>query len=82
MKFVLDYLFDKIDEICEEKAFYMGLAFKFDKGIAIIDYHLNDSGDEIGYILDWVSYQDNEQPASVKCSDMEELKAAIAEFAL
>lgn len=77
---MLDRLFELIDGDYGSEAFFMGLAFKFEKGIAIIDKHFSDDIDD-GFVVEWVSFVDIEQPVSVICKDVAELKTLIAELA-
>lgn len=78
---MLDNLFDMLDKAHGKAALFMGLAFKFETGIAIIDKH-SGQGITDGFIIDWVSFGDIEQYVSVICKDIEELKEVIKEFAL
>ncbi|WP_018884215.1 hypothetical protein [Paenibacillus massiliensis] len=78
---MLDNLFEMLDEVYGKATLFMGLAFKFETGIAIIDKH-SGQGVTDGFIIDWVSFGDIEQYVSVICKDMDELKEVIREFAL
>lgn len=78
---MLDNLFELIDQHYGDKTFFMGLAFKFETGIAIVDYRATDDSKE-GYVVDWVSFIDIEKHVSALCDTLEELKTAIEEFAL
>lgn len=77
---MLDQLFELIDEKYGDHTFFMGLAFKFEKGIAIIDKHFADDIDD-GFAVEWVSFIDIEQPVAVICKDVAELKTVIEELA-
>jgi hypothetical protein len=77
---MLDNLYELIDNNYGDNTFFMGLAFKFETGIAIIDKYFADDIDD-GFILEWVSFIDIEKPVSVICKDIIELKTAIGECA-
>ncbi|MWV43103.1 hypothetical protein GRF59_05620 [Paenibacillus sp. HJL G12] len=78
---MLDHLFQKIDGSYGEDAFFMGLAFKFEKGIAIIDKHFDEEIAD-GFILEWVSFMEMAHPISVVCKDTDELFLILKEVAL
>jgi hypothetical protein len=78
---MLDQLFEKIDERYGADTFFMGLAFKFERGIALIDKHFADDIDD-GFIVEFVSFVDIEKPASVVCKDAAELHILLKELAL
>ncbi|WP_151734125.1 hypothetical protein [Paenibacillus tengchongensis] len=60
---------------------FMGLAFKFKRGIALID-HYTAEDDFAGFKLEWVSFADKEDTASVICMNKEELQFILKELAL
>ncbi|OBZ12121.1 hypothetical protein A8L34_16085 [Bacillus sp. FJAT-27264] len=78
---MLDKLFELIDKSYGRDTFFMGLAFKFDKGIAMIDKHFAENIDD-GYVVEWVSFVDIEKPVSVICEDISELYTLLRELAL
>lgn len=76
---MLDQLFELIDKQYGDNSFFMGLTFKFETGIAIIDKYFADDIDD-GFVLEWVSFVEIEQPVTVICKDNEELRKALKEL--
>ncbi|QDX93956.1 hypothetical protein EEL30_17655 [Brevibacillus laterosporus] len=60
---------------------FMGLAFRFKKGIAIVDIHI-DGEYEDGYVVEFVSFVEHEPPVFKIVKNKEELHTLIQEFAL
>jgi hypothetical protein len=78
---MLDKLFELIDEKYGSDTFFVGLAFKFKNGIAMVDKYFDDEIDD-GFIVEFVSYNEIEPPASVVLKDEKELHKFLKEFAL
>jgi hypothetical protein len=78
---MLDKLFELIDENYGSDTFFIGLAFKFEKGIAMIDKHFADDIDN-GFVVEWVSFIDIEKPVTVICKDIPELHTLLKVLAL
>lgn len=78
---MLDKLFELIDEKYGNDTFFVGLAFKFKKGIAIIDKYFDDDIDD-GFVVEFVSYDEDEHPVSVILKNEEELYKLLKEIAL
>ncbi|ALA07138.1 hypothetical protein SECTIM467_8 [Brevibacillus phage SecTim467] len=78
---MLDKLFEMIDEKYGNNTFFMGLAFKFHNGIAIIDKYFSDEIED-GFVVEFASYIDTEPPVSVVLKDKEELHTFLKEVAL
>jgi len=77
---MLDGLYEQIFNLYDKNIFYMGVAFKFEKGIAIIDKYFDDEIED-GYIIEWTSFVDAEHALAITCKNLEELKAVIDECA-
>lgn len=78
---MLDKLFELIDEYYDSDTIFIGLAFKFEKGIAMIDKHYADNIDD-GFVVQWVSFIDIEKPVSVICKNTSELHTLLKVLAL
>jgi len=78
---MLDNLYRKIGDHYQKDALFMGLAFKFEKGIAIVDKHTDDEFGE-GFIVEWVSFNEVSYPFSVICKDLNEVFIILQEVAL
>jgi len=59
----------------------MGLAFRFKKGIVVIDIYENSQQEE-GYTIEFVSFIEHEPPVFVIVKNKEELYIVIQELAL
>ncbi|MBM7110381.1 hypothetical protein SAM19_03784 [Brevibacillus laterosporus] len=80
MNMMLDSLFKQITSTYGRDTDFMGLAFRFKKGIAIIDIH-ND-GSEAEYIVEFVSFVEHEPPISKVVKNKDELHTLILELAI
>jgi hypothetical protein len=78
---MLDKLFELIDEKYGSDTFFVGLAFKFKNGIAMIDKYFDDEIED-GFIVEFVSFNEIEPPVSVVLKDEEELHKLLKEIAL
>ncbi|CCF16579.1 hypothetical protein BLGI_4548 [Brevibacillus laterosporus GI-9] len=77
---MLDSLFEQMNSTYGRDTEFMGLAFRFKKGIAIIDFH-ND-GNVAKYIVEFVSFIEHEPPISKVVENKDELHTLILELAL
>lgn len=78
---MLDKVFELMDEEYGSDTFFVGLAFKFKNGIAFVDKYFDDEIDD-GFVIEYVSYNENEPPVLAIAKDEEELHKLLKEIAL
>ncbi|MGG1442320.1 hypothetical protein ABE354_09690 [Brevibacillus laterosporus] len=81
MSILLDNLFTQITSSFGRDTYFMGLAFRFKKGIVVIDIYENSQQEE-EYTIEFVSFIEHEPPVFAIVKSKEELYIVIQELAL
>ncbi|MGG3129115.1 MULTISPECIES: hypothetical protein [Brevibacillus] len=81
MILLLDNLCKQITSSFGQDTYFMGLAFRFKKGIVMTDIYVN-SQQKAEYTLEFVSFIEHEPPVYVIVKSKEELYRVIQELAM